>query len=163
MTLFISQRKLKAAASSMHQFCPAVKAISPEAAPDDVVEVWTVYLYEHVAAEVFGRRFLKQLRGPLRRKARHNSPEEMDARVHKVQRLVENYQKASEDDAPPNSDSQRFTHYVQSVLRALLAEAGTREPDMMQLRRAYERFESAVRTLKMHLSGIKQQSPFIMR
>jgi hypothetical protein len=163
MNIFLNTRKLKAAASSMHQFCPVVRSIYRSPPDDDVVEAATVFIYEHTAREVFGRRFADALRARLRQRYRYASPVEVETRVLRIGRNCDEFRRWEEAWAPPRDTQGEFTAYVHSVIRALLAEAGQPYDDPEVVKDMFPRFEEAARRLQTHLQGIRQQSRYVMR
>ena len=161
MTLFVDKLKVRAAASSMHQFCSVLRAVIPVDADECMVEAATVFLYDHIARELFGRRFAKRMRALLRDRYRCGTPIEVDARVWKINRYFEEFEAAELRGC--HDDQQAFTAHVRSVIRAFLAEAGMTSDNPALVKEMFPRFENAVRTLKQHLIGIKQQSHFVMQ
>ena len=57
MGLFSKERKMKAAAASMHQFCQEVRHMFPGDVDDRVIEASTAYIYVKMTQDLFGNRF----------------------------------------------------------------------------------------------------------
>jgi hypothetical protein len=164
LTLGVDKLKLKAAASSMHQFCPFVRTLFPGHPTDDVIEASTVFLYRNLAREVFGRRFVEKLNEQLREKYRHGPPIEIDLRVQRIENRLELMRReASENGNGHGTLHDQFTAHVRCVIRSLLAESGQEfdNPELVKL--IFPRFEDTVRRLKDHLLGIKNQARFVMK
>lgn len=161
MTLFVDNLKVRAAASSMHQFCSVIRTVIPVEADEALVEAATVFLYDRIAREIFGRRFAKKMRHLLRDTYRCGTPIDVEARVWKIDRYFEEFEAIELRDC--QGDQQAFTAHVRSVIRAFLAEAGVTSDNPALVKEMFPRFENAVRTLKQHLSGIKGQSHFVMQ
>lgn len=164
LTLGVDKLKLKAAASSMHQFCPFVRTLFPGHPTDDVIEASTVFLYMNLSREVFGKRFVEKLNEQLSEKYRYGPPIEIDLRVKRIENRLALMRRSSET----NGDNQgtlheQFTAHVRCVIRSMLAEAGPEldSPELVKL--IFPRFEDTVRRMKDHLMGIKNQARFVMK
>jgi hypothetical protein len=174
MGLFINKLKLKAAIGSMHQFCPVVRTIFPDAPTDEVVEAATVFLYERLVRAIFGNRFADHWRAGVRAKFRYSTPIDMDMRLARIGQNVETFEQ--QEAAPGDgsgasggsggsgaSDHDEFTRHVRSVIRALLVEAGAPYDDPGIVKLIFPRFENTARRLRDHLQGLKHQAQFVMR
>lgn len=168
MPLFVSSLKLKAAAHSMHQMCPAVRGLFPDLVEDRIVETATAYLYGQIADDVFGPRFSAALRARLRNIYKYAEWHEVESRVGRIERNIrlfnEQEEKAAQaGPANPTSGDDEFTRRVRSVIRALLYEAGSDHDDFNVIRHTFPRFDAAVRRIKSHQQGISKQPHFVMR
>jgi hypothetical protein len=162
MAFFINKLKLKAAAGSMHEFCPVVRNIFPAEPSNDVVEAATLFLYARTAESVFGRWFARHLRRRIREQLKFSTPIEMDARVYRITRHMEEFHRHAAGSRPRGLQDE-FTRYVHNAMRALLREAGTQfdRPEIVRL--IFPRFEYAVRRVRDHLQAIKEQTRFVFR
>ncbi|MCA9295130.1 MAG: hypothetical protein KC983_01410 [Phycisphaerales bacterium] len=159
--LTVDRRKVKAAARSFPQFCPIVRLMFPGDADDDVIEASTVFLYEKLTEVVFGKRFVQAMRQELGESFKFASAAETAMRVARIDRLANDFEKiAMSGNAAAKAGD--FTEHVCGVIRSMLAEAGYRTDDPELLRQTFPRFDHAVRRMKSHLTGIKQQNHFIM-
>jgi hypothetical protein len=163
MNWFVDKLKLNAAARSMHQFCPIVRAIYPEPPTNEAVEAATVYLYMGLAHEIFGKRFTAQLRESVRNHYKYAEPIEVDLRVMRMEQRVELLKRGLRSQKNGNSNFVEFTQHVHNVIRALLTEAGDGFDNPQVVKLIFPRFEEAVRRIKNHLLGIKHQSRYVMR
>jgi len=163
MAVLVSRRKLKAAASSMHQFLPVVGSVFPEQANDEVVEAVTLFVYEWQAQRVFGRRFASQLRRLLRERYRFADAGDLEDRVSRIRRHAEYFAMAAKSDRKRARWEPQHTVHVVSMIRSLLLEAGHPFNDQELLQKTYQRFEDAVRRVRDHLHGIQGQNQFIMK
>jgi hypothetical protein len=163
MGILISKPKLNAAARSMHQFCAVVRSIFICPVADEVVEAATVFLYEHVAREVFGKRFAAEIRREARLHYRAGAPMAIETRVERLGRHTEVFRRRAENAASAGSAHDEYTRHVQTVICALLVEAGAPHDDPELIKGTFPKFEDAIRRLKAHLVGIKRQSRYIMR
>lgn len=163
MRWFINKLKLRAAAGSMHQFCPLVRAVFPEPPDDEIVEATTTFLYLQMATDIFGQRFTDHLHSALRERFRFATPIEIDSRVDRIRSNVSAFDQASRAIPSAYVTQTPFTRHVQSVIRSLLCEAGSCHDDPELVRTSFPRFEIAARTVKDHLLGIRHQSQFIMK
>lgn len=162
MNLLVDERKVKAAARSMHQFCPRVRSIFGRDVEDPVLETATLYLYVKVAREVFGRRFCDCLCGQLRSLLRSADEREAEQRVTRMAETAEAFRRVEEQMQPNASDEETFRILVRSAIRSMFAEDGRPGPDDEQLRDSFAQFEDAARRIKEHLTGIKRQNRFVM-
>ncbi|MCP3902626.1 MAG: hypothetical protein GY715_03235 [Planctomycetes bacterium] len=163
MGILINKSKLKAAAGSMHQFCGAVRGVFIRPVTDDVVEAATVFLYEHVAREVFGNRFATELRREARLHYRSSPATTVEQRVDRLARNVDVLRRHADRIGPAGSAHEQYTRHVHNVIRALLIEANAPHNDPELIKGTFSRFESVIRRVKDHLVGIKRQSKYVMR
>ncbi len=163
MGLFINRLKLNAAARSMHQFCPVVRGIFPQPPADEVVEATTVFLYTRVARDVFGPRFASRLSEHLLQDLKFTTPLDVQTRCARIGHALGYYEQAESDACTDHSDQETFTQHVRSCIRALLAEGGFGSDDAAIVKLLFPRFEEAVRRLRDHLLGIREQSKFVMK
>lgn len=163
MGLLVNKRKVRAAASSMHQFLGAVRSIFIDDPDEAALEAATVYLYDRMARDVFGNRFTEAMRDQLQPLYKFASPAEIDARVGRIERVAEAEDRIVGDPLPEHSPDNAFTEHVRRVIRSLLFEAGYEFNDPHVLRATFPRFEETVRRIKTHLTGIKNQHGFMMR
>jgi len=163
MSLFLNKLKLNAAVHSMHQFCAIVRLVFPVGVDDGFVEAATVFLYRRLAEGVFGRRFTNKLMSMLDRQYKFATPVEVDGHLYKIARHIEIFEKQTVAATTVDSGQAEFTRHVTVVVKALLAEAGFDPDDAELVRQVFPRFEDAVRRIKKHLTGIKQQSHFVLK
>ena len=163
MGLLINERKVRAAAGSMHQFCQQVRAIFPGPADDRIVEAATVYLYLNLARDLFGHRFASRLLKKLARQLKYCSAREIEATITKIVKLSTAMEKAAADNGSNRSPEAIVRAHVVSVIEAMLTDAGFRGEDPELSSKAYEPFERAVMAIRKHLLGIKEQNYFLMR
>jgi len=161
LTLGTDKKKVRAAARSMHQFCPVVRLIFPDDPENEVVEATTVFLYEQLARRVFGKRFVQAMRAEWGGQFKFGTASEMAMRVARIARLAGDFEKIAVQNGDQSSGCE-FTEHVRGVIRSVLAEAGYRADDGELVRQVFPRFDQAVRRIKTHLNGIKQQNHFIM-
>jgi hypothetical protein len=138
MGLFIDPLKLKAAARSMQQFCPAVRNVFPGPVRDVVVEASTVFLYVLVCHQVFGKRFTRELRG-----------------------FVAAYEQSLAQYA--TDKDHEFRERIRGLITVMFTEAGYPANDPQIVSDAFTPFETAMRAIKTHLTGIKQQNHFVLK
>ncbi len=162
MNLLVDQRKVKAAARSMHQFCPRVVNIFSRDVEQPVLETATLYLYIKIAREVFGRKFCDNLCGQLRALLRSVDEHEAALRVARMVETAEAFRRVEQQLQPDAIDDERFRMLVRSAIRSMFAEAGLPGPDDEQLRDSFAQFEDTARRIKEHLTGIKRQNRFVM-
>ena len=131
--------------------------------PDDVVEATTVFLYARVARDVFGPRFASRLSDHLLQHLKFTTPLDVEARCSRIGRSLTYFEQAERDACTNHSDQEKFTQHVRSCIRALLAEAGFGSDDSGIVKLLFPRFEAAVRRVRDHLMGIREQSHFVMK
>ena len=163
MGLFINDRKLKAAAGSMHQFCQEVRSIFPGPVDDPVVEASTAYLYVQLAHDLFGQRFAAKLVRQLRRGLKYATPAELDGRVAGIARHVTTMEQAMSSMTSGKSAEEICRMHVACTIEALLTSAGFNSGDPDASRNAFARFEGVIRDMRNHLLGIKAQNHFVMK
>ncbi|MHC4776806.1 MAG: hypothetical protein ACYTBR_16305 [Planctomycetota bacterium] len=154
MGLLVNDRKLKAAAFSMHQFCQEVRCIFPGDVDDRVIEAATVYLYVSLARDLFGHRFAIRLQKRLRGNLKYSTPAEVEGHVARIARQSESLERAAASQA---------TERTPAVIEAMLADAGFQDPADEDARKAYIKFEAAIMVIRKHLVGIKEQNYFLMK
>lgn len=164
ISLSIRNLKLHAAARSMHQFCPLVRAIFPERTADSVIEAVTVYLYVKVSSDIFGRSFAQRLRQRINKLLKYSSPGELDEHIGRIILKSQTLESAANTVGPYRPTAEvKFLNHVTSVLQSMFIEADAGELDSAADRNAFSRFEHAVRRIKEHLTGIKRQHRFVMK
>ncbi len=163
MGLFINDRKLKAAASSMHQFCQEVRCIFPGQADDRVVEAATAYLYVQLAHDLFGVRFARKLSRKLRANLKYVTPAELEGRVAGIGRYVMAMEESVSSVASGKTPEEICRLHVSCTVEALLTSAGYNGNDQEVGRKAYPRFEEVIRNMRKHLLGIREQNYFLMK
>ncbi len=163
MGWFINERKVKAAANSMHQFCQVVRSIFPGHTDDGVIESATIFLYVSLSRDLFGRRFAECLSTRLRDRLKYATLSEVETRVARIARQADDLEQAADSVSSPRSSQEKCRNHVTSVIESLLLEAGFRSDDPQLLKETYPRFEDVVRGLKTHLLGIKEQNAVMMK
>ena len=164
MGWFINERKVKAAANSMHQFCQEVRSIFPGDTDDGVIESATIFLYVSLSRDLFGRRFAECLSTRLRDRLKYATVSEVKTRIARIARQADDLERAAVSVSSPRcSPQEKCRNHVTSVIESLLLEAGFRSDDPQLLKETYPRFEDVVRRLKSHLLGIKEQNAVMMK
>lgn len=164
MGWFINERKVKAAANSMHQFCQVVRSIFPGDTDDGVIESATIFLYVRLSRDLFGRRFAECLSTRLRDRLKYATVSEVKTRIARIARQADDLERAAVSVSSPRcSPQEKCRNHVTSVIESLLLEAGFRSDDPQLLKETYPRFEDVVRGLKTHLLGIKEQNAVMMK
>ncbi len=163
MGLWINNKKLKATALSMHQYCSPVRMMFSQLPEDAVTEAITVYLYTGLAREVFGPRFSDKLRSLLRRLYKFGEPTDIDARVARLSRQSEDYQMAAGADNKSRSPEQIYIDHIQAMIKSFLAEAGQRYEDPLLIKEMFPRLDETIKRIREHLAGIQSQNRFLMR
>ncbi len=162
--MIVNDRKLKAAALSMHQFCQEVRCIFPGDVDDRVVEAVTAYLYLSLARDLFGHRFALRLQKRLRGNLKYSSPAEVEGHLARIAKHSECLERAaaseSADDRTPEEVCRAHTT---AVIEAMLADAGFQTFDAADGKKAYIKFEAAIMVIRKHLVGIKEQNYFLMK
>ncbi len=163
MGLFINDRKLKAAASSMHQFCQEVRTIFPGQADDRVVEAATAYLYAQLAHDLFGARFARKLSRKLRANLKYSTLAELEGRMAGIGRQVAAMEQTVSSAATGKSPEEIVRLHVSCTIEAMLTSAGFSGNDPEVGRKVYPRFEEVIRNMRKHLLGIREQNYFLMK
>ncbi|MHC4219604.1 MAG: hypothetical protein ACYSU7_14270 [Planctomycetota bacterium] len=164
MSMMVNERKLKAAALSMHQFCQQVRHIFPGDVSDRMVEASTVYLYVSLARDLFGQRFATRLQKRLRGKLKYATPAEVDGHLGRITKQSEAVEKtlAAQKQGEQNAEEIVRAH-VEAVIDAMLDDAGFKISDPEVGKKAYVKFEEAIREIRKHLMGVKDQNHFLMK
>ncbi len=147
----------------MGQFLPVVRSIFRGDVSDQVVESAAVYLYTQLAQDIFSRRFATLLRRNLIRTPKFMPPGQLRARLGRITREVADFERAGRATVGAQSPDKKFEAYVKSVIQSLLLEAGMRSDDVDLIKETFTRFEEAIREIRRHLVGIKQQNFFVMK
>ena len=163
MGFFVDKRKLTAAAGSMDQFLPVVRTIFGGDADDQAVEAITIYLYSQMAQQIFSKRFGMLVRRQLIYRLKFTTPTEVRTRLARIERHVTDFERAARAISPARTNQGNFENHIRSVVQSMLLEAGFRCDDAELVRETFQRFEEAVREIRRHLLGIKQQNYFVMR
>ena len=162
MALLINDRKVKAAANSMHQFCQQVRTIFPGEVDDRAVEAATAYLYISLVRDLFGNRFAVKLQRRLYARLKYSTPAEVEGHIARITKHSEVIER-TEDNGVEDTPEEAVRAHVMSVIEAILSDAGFQGRDPEITRRAYVRFEEAVKEIRDHLLGIRDQNNFLMR
>ncbi|MHC4081615.1 MAG: hypothetical protein ACYS15_00775 [Planctomycetota bacterium] len=163
MGLLVNERKLKAAALSMHQFCQEVRAIFPGDVDDRVVESVTAYLYVSLARDLFGQRFSSRLQKKLYGNLKYSTPAEVEGQLARISRQSESLEKAAAAKASERTPEEMCRAHTEAVIESMLANAGIQNYDPAEAKKAYIKFEEAIRVIRKHLMGIKDQNYFLMK
>jgi hypothetical protein len=163
MGFLVNERKVRAASASMHQFCQQVRGIFPGPASDKVVEAATIYLYLILAQDLFGMRFADKLQRKLRRQLKYCSAKEAEAHLAGIVRRAATLERAAESRNPNRSPEDIVRTHVVCVIESMLTDAGFNDVDTDLAKKAYQAFETAVKNIRRHLLGIKEQNFFLMR
>lgn len=163
MGFLVNDRKLKAAAGSMHQFCHEVREIFPGDVDDRVIEAATSYLYVSLVRDLFGHRFAAKLLKKLHTKLKYSTSAEVEGHIARITKHSEMMEKGLDMNAPDRSPEDIVRAHVLSVIDAMLADAGFKNPDREQSSKAYTKFEQAIKEMRSHLLGIKDQNYFLMK
>ena len=162
MGFLIDRLKLKAAASSMHQFCPVVRGVFPDEADNKVVESITLFLYLNLAKDVFGPRFTKALGRRLCAHLKFTTPCEARTRLGRFSRRAGRVRSTADSMLSHKTPELMFQNHIASVVHTMLSEAGQDPSDSEERAQAFERFDATVRRMKEHLIGIRKQNHFLM-
>ncbi|MHC4219726.1 MAG: hypothetical protein ACYSU7_14895 [Planctomycetota bacterium] len=163
MGLLVNDRKLKAAAFSMHQFCQEVRAIFPGEVDDRVVEAATVYLYLSLSRDLFGHRFATRLQKRLRGSLKYSTPAEVEGHVARITKQSEGVERAAAANASERTPEEICRAHTSAVIEAMLADAGFQDTEPDAYKKAYIKFEESIRVIRKHLVGIKDQNHFLMK
>lgn len=161
MGLLSNERKVKAAACSMHQFCQDVRDIYPGDVDDRVVEAATVYIYQSLARDLFGHRFAAKLRRKLAAMLKYATPAEVEGRLARIEKHSEALEKAMA--ANLQTPEELCRAHTASVMEAMLSDAGFSSGDDQAATKSFGRFEAAIHVIRKHLIGIKEQNVFLMK
>jgi hypothetical protein len=162
MGLLVNDRKLKAAAGSMHQFCQEVRCIFPGDVDDRVVEAATVYLYVNLARDLFGPRFAARLQKRLHGDLKYSTPAEVEGHLARIAKQSESREKAASQSTDRTPEELCRAH-TEAVIDAMLGDAGFQAIDGADAKKAYIKFEEAIMVIRKHLIGIKEQNHFLMK
>ena len=163
MGFLMIDRKVKAAAGSMHQFCQAVRGIFPGPVSDAVAECATIYVYLNLTRDLFGLRFANRVQRKLRRTLKYNTAKQVEDRIGAIVRRAAALEKAVAAKEGDKSPDDVVRAHVVSVIEAMLSDAGFRGEDPEVSKKAYEPFERTVKDIRRHLLGIKEQNYFLMK
>jgi len=163
MGLLVNERKLKAAALSMHQFCQEVRCIFPGDVDDRVIEAATAYLYVSLARDLFGHRFAIRLQKRLRGGLKYSTPAEVEGHVARIARHSESLEKAAASQSTDRTPDEVCRAHTEAVIEAMLADAGFKDVAADEGKKAYIKFEAAIHVIRKHLVGIKEQNYFLMK
>lgn len=163
MGFLINDRKLKAALGSMHQFCHNVREIFPGDVDDRVVEASTTYLYMSLVQDLFGSRFAAKLQKKLHSRLKYSNAAEIEGHIARISKHSEGLEKVADNDSAERSAEEIVRAHVLAVIEAMLSDAGFKDTDSAQAAKAYIQFERAIKEMRSHLVGIKEQNNFLMK
>jgi hypothetical protein len=163
MGLLVNDRKLKAAALSMHQFCQEVRCIFPGDVDDRVIEAATAYLYVSLARDLFGHRFAIRLQKRLRGGLKYSTPAEVEGHLARIAKNSESLERAAASESAERTPEEVCRAHTTAVIEAMLADAGFKDFDSADGKKAYIKFEAAIMVIRKHLVGIKEQNHFLMK
>ncbi len=163
MGFLVNDRKLKAATASMHQFCHDVREIFPGDVDDRVVEAATAYLYGSLVRDIFGQRFGAKLQKRLHTRLKYSTSAEVEGHIARITKDAGAMEKGLDANAPDRSPEDIVRAHVLSVIDAMLTDAGFKNPDREQAAKVYTKFEVAIKVMRTHLLGIKEQNYFLMK
>lgn len=163
MSLFGNDRKLKAAASSMHQFCQEVRHMFPGDVDDRVIEASTAFIYVKMAQDLFGARFAQRLMRRLRTQLKYATPAELEGRIVGINKHAEGLERTASQLTGDTSPEEMCRLHTSCVIEALLALAGFDGNDPQVAKNAYLSFEEIILDMRKHLLGIKDQNFFLMK
>ncbi len=163
MGFLVNDRKLKAAVGSMHQFCHEVREIFPGDVDDRVVEAATAYLYVSLVGDLFGPRFGAKLQKKLHSRLKYSTSAEVEGHIARITKHAGAVEKGMDKNSPDRSPEEIVRTHVLAVIDAMLADAGFNNPDREQSATAYTKFEHAIKEMRSHLLGIKDQNHFLMK
>lgn len=161
--MLVNDRKLKAATGSMHQFCQEVREVFPGDVDDRVVEAATAYLYLSLARDLFGQRFASKLQKRLGERLKYSTPAEVEGHMVRITRHAEAMEKAMAAQTHDKSPEEIVRNHVTAVIEAMLADAGFPTNDPATFKKAYPVFDAAIKSIRTHLLGIKEQNHFLMK
>ena len=163
MSFLINDRKLKAAAGSMHQFCQEVREIFPGDVDDRVVEASTTYLYVSLVRDLFGPRFATKLQKRLRTLLKYSTAAEVGGHIARITLHSEALEKSVKSFSGPCSAEEIVRAHVLAVIEALLSDAGFKNISPAETAKSYAKFENAIKEMRKHLLAIKDQNNFLMK
>ena len=163
MGFLVNDRKLKAAVGSMHQFCHEVREIFPGDVDDRVVEAATTYLYVRLVRGLFGPRFAAKLQRKLHTRFKYSTSAEVEGHIARITKDSGAMEKGLDAHSPDRSPEDIVRAHVLSVIDAMLTDAGFKNPDREQAAKAYTKFDVAIKAMRSHLLGIKEQNYFLMK
>ncbi len=147
----------------MHQFCHEVREIFPGDVDDRVVEAATAFLYVSLVGDLFGHRFGTKLRKKLHSRLKYSTSAEVEGHIARITKHSGAVEKGLDKNAPERSPEDIVRAHVLAVIDAMLADAGFNNPDREQSAKAYTKFEHAIKEMRSHLLGIKDQNHFLMK
>lgn len=163
MGMLINEKKLKAAIGSMHQFCHPVREIFPGDVDDCVVESATLYLYTSLARDLFGPRFAGKLQKKLYERLKYTTRAEIQGHIARITKTSDALEKAEHTTSHDHSPEEVVRAHVTSTIEAMLADAGFSYDDAEVIKKAYDRFERAIKIIRQHLIGIREQNVYLMK
>ena len=123
--LFIDERKVRAAASSMHQFYPLVRNLYDHEVSNVIVETATTFLYLRLATEVFGRRFVDKMGPWMPDRLKYSSAEEIRDGVKRLTNHVDTFVSSRDEMLDCYSYESDYAHHIRAVIKAMFTEART--------------------------------------
>ncbi len=81
----------------------------------------------------------------------------------RISRQAEVLEKAMAAHTQDRSPDEIVRNHVTAVIEAMLTDAGFRGHDPDTLKRAYPVFENAIKAIRSHLLGLKDQNRFLMK
>ncbi len=163
MGFLVNERKLKAAAFSMHQFCQEVRAIYPGDVDDRVVEASTTFLYVSLVRDLFGPRFATKLQRRLRTLLKYSTAAEVGGHIARITVHSEAIEKGVRAFSDDRSAEDIVRAHVLAVIEAMLSDAGFKDVSADAAAKSYVKFEHAIKEMRKHLLGIKDQNYFLMK
>ncbi len=163
MGFLVNDRKLKAAIGSMHQFCHNVREIFPGDVDDRVVEASTAYLYMSLVHDLFGSRFASKLQKKLHSRLKYSNAAEVEGHIARIAKHSEGLEKGMDNALSDRSAEEIVRAHVRAVIEAMLCDAGFKGLETDQAAKAYVQFERAIKEMRSHLVGIKEQNHFVMK
>jgi hypothetical protein len=163
MGLLVNERKLKAAAFSMHQFCHEVRGVFPGEVDDRAVEASTVYLYVSLARDLFGHRFAAKLQRRLLGNLKYTTPAEVEGQLVRINKHSEALERAVAARSSDRTPEEVCRAHTEAVIDAMLGDAGFKGIDHETSKKTYIKFEEAIMVIRKHLLGIRDQNTFLMK
>ncbi len=162
MGILGAERRLHAAASSMHQFYPLVRSFFRVPVDDRLVESATLFLYARIGQEIFGARFLDRFQGHIEDRLKYASPADASEQMIRIAERANHFEQVPDRLLDEVQVTTPFEHRVRSYIRALLEESGQDPEDAESVRDGFVRLENVLNRLRVHLTGIKRQSAFLL-